>query len=98
MSAPVIYLPEAQTDVDEIYAAYEQRAAGLGERFLEQLQKCTATVSSNPLLYAVLRDNVRAALLRKFPYVVYYRFEAGVVYILAVLRGGRDPQVWMKRV
>jgi plasmid stabilization system protein ParE len=97
MNAPVIYLPEARDDVDATYTAYEQRAAGLGQRFLDQLQTRVDGISANPQLYAVLRDGVRAAPLRRFPYVVYYRFEAGTVYILAVLHGGRDPQTWMRR-
>ena len=37
MSLPVVYLPEAQDDVDAAYAAYEQRLAGLGNRFLAAL-------------------------------------------------------------
>jgi plasmid stabilization system protein ParE len=97
MSAPVIYLPEARADVDAAYTAYEQRAAGLGERFLEQLQDRVVGISANPEMYAVLRDEVRAAALRRFPYVVYYRYEAETVFILAVLHGRRDPQAWMRR-
>jgi plasmid stabilization system protein ParE len=97
MSAPVIYLPEAQTDVDAAYATYEQRRAGLGDRFLDQLRRRVEVISDNSEMYAVLRDEVRAAALRRFPYVVYYRFEAGTVFILAVLHAHRDPQTWMSR-
>jgi plasmid stabilization system protein ParE len=97
MSAPVIYLPEARTDVDGAYAAYERRQPGLGERFLEQLQRRVEGISANPELYAVLQDEIRAAPLRRFPYVVYYRWEAGTVFILAVLHGHQDPHAWMSR-
>ncbi|MCI0465106.1 MAG: type II toxin-antitoxin system RelE/ParE family toxin [Gemmataceae bacterium] len=98
MSAAVIYLPEAQADVDAAYTGYEQRQTGLGERFLEQLRRRVGAINDNPEMYAVLRDEVRAAPLRRFPYVVYYRFEAGTVFILAVLNGRRDPQVAMSRI
>jgi plasmid stabilization system protein ParE len=98
MSASVIYLAEAQEDVDAAYADYEQRRLGLGDRFLEQLRLRVEVISDNPLLYGVLRDEVRAAPLRRFPYVVYYRFEAGTVHILAVLHGRRHPRVWMNRI
>jgi plasmid stabilization system protein ParE len=97
MSAPVIYLPEALADIDAAYAAYEQRAAGLGQRFLDQLQSRVDGIAAGPELYAVLRGGVRAAALRRFPYVVYYRFEAGTVFVLAVLHGGRDPREWLRR-
>jgi plasmid stabilization system protein ParE len=97
MTAPIVYLPEAQTDVDTAYAAYEQRQAGLGERFLEQLRHRVEAIGDNPELYAVLRDEVWAAPLRRFPYIVYYRFETGTVFVLAVLHGHKDPQAWMSR-
>jgi plasmid stabilization system protein ParE len=70
---------------------------GLGDRFLEQLRRRIETIADNPELYTILRDGVRAAPLRRFPYVVYYRFEEGTVFVLAVLHGRRDPQVWMSR-
>ncbi len=97
MSAAIIYLPEARADVDAAYSSYEQRQTGLGERFLERLRSSLATISGNPEMYAVLRDETRAAPLRRFPYVIYYRIEAGAVVILAVVHGHRDPQVWMRR-
>src|SRR5438067_1696546 len=98
MNARVIYLPDARTDVDGAYEYYEQRQLGLGERFLEQLQIRVDTISQHPEQYAILRDEVRAAPLRRYPYVVYYRFEAGTVFILAVLHGHRNPQAWMNRI
>jgi plasmid stabilization system protein ParE len=97
MNAPVIYLAEAQADIDAAYAAYERQRPGVGSRFLDRLRERVAGISANPHLYAVLRFAVRAARVHRFPYVVYYRFEAGTVYILAVLHGGREPQVWMRR-
>jgi plasmid stabilization system protein ParE len=97
MTAPVIYLAEAQADVDAAYATYEQRNTGLGERFLERLQHRVEAVRSNPEMYAVLHDGVRAAPLRRFPYVVYYRWGADTVFVMAVLHGHRDPQVWKNR-
>ncbi len=97
MRYPVVYLPEARTDVDAAYASYEQRQTGLGERFLEQLRLRVEGIAGNPALYANLRDGVRAGPLRRFPYVVYYQWEAGTVFILAVLHGHRDPKAWQSR-
>lgn len=97
MSATIIYLPEAKTDVLIAHSSYEQRQAGLGDRFLAQLDHRLDVISANPELYAVLQDEVRAAPLNKFPYVVYYRIETEANYILAVLHGHQDPRHWMLR-
>jgi hypothetical protein len=49
MSLPVVYLPEAQDDIDAAYAEYEQRLTGLGERFLDALRIWwTGSVTTRP--------------------------------------------------
>jgi plasmid stabilization system protein ParE len=97
MSLPVVYLPEAQDDVDAAYADYERRLAGLGDRFLEALRDKVDQIRANPALYGVLHQDVRAAPLRRFPYVVYYRAEASRVVIIAVQHGRRSSQAWQGR-
>ena len=97
MSWPITYLPDARDDVARSYAAYEQRRVGLGEQFLDLSRQRVEVICSNPEIYAVVRGNVRAAALRQFPYVVYYRFENDRVFVLAVLHGHRDPETWHNR-
>ena len=97
MSLPAVYLPEAQDDVDAAYAGYEQRLAGLGERFLEALRDQVDRICANPALYGVLHQDVRAAPMRRFPYIVYYRQEASMVVIIAVQHGRRSWRAWQRR-
>ena len=70
MSLPVAYLPEAQDDIDAAYAQYEQRLAGLGDRFLEKLHEVVEQIADNPTLFGTVHQDVRAALMRRFPQVV----------------------------
>jgi plasmid stabilization system protein ParE len=98
MSLPIVFLPEAQDDVDGAYAGYEQRSIGLGDRFLEALRDQLDRIQANPALYGVLHQDVRAAPLRKFPYVVYYRAEASRTLILAVQHGRRSSRAWRGRI
>ena len=98
MSLSVIYLPEARDDIDATYASYEQQQVGLGDRFLEKLREKVDQISANPLLYAILHQDVRAAPLRRFPYVIYYRADDTMVLILAVLHGRRSSQAWQRRI
>jgi plasmid stabilization system protein ParE len=98
MSWPVAYLPEARDDIDEAYGGYEVRSAGLGDRFLETLREHVDRIRENPALYGEFYQGVRAALLRRFPYVVYYRAEAERVVIIAVQHGRRSFRAWRGRV
>jgi plasmid stabilization system protein ParE len=98
MSMPVVYLPEALDDVDAAYAAYEQQQVGLGDRFLAALQDRIDQVALNPALYGVFYQDVRAAPVKRFPYVVYYRAESGRVLVVAVQHGGRAASAWQGRI
>jgi len=98
MSVPVAYLPEAEDDIDAAYAYYEQRLTGLGDRFLQALRDRLDRIQDNPALYSIFYQDVRAAPLRRFPYVVYYRLEDQRVLIIAVQHGRRSSQAWQDKV
>jgi plasmid stabilization system protein ParE len=98
MSLPVVYLPEAEDDIAYVHAAYELQRTGLGDQFLESLRKQIDRVESNPYLYGILKGDVRATPLRRFPYIVYYRIQTADVLVIAVLHGRRSSRVWQRRV
>jgi plasmid stabilization system protein ParE len=98
MSLPVVYLPEARDDIDAAYTAYEQRLAGLGDQFLEALREQVDRIRDNPGLFGLFYQDVRAAPLRRFPHVVYYRAEPAQVVVVAVQHGRRSSRGWQGRV
>jgi plasmid stabilization system protein ParE len=48
-------------------------------------------------MYGIVWQNVRAARLRRFTYVVYYRVHDDRVEVLAVMHGSRDASGWQAR-
>jgi len=54
-------------------------------------------IADSPFKYQDLRSGIRRALVRRFPYAVYFAVEAGVAVVLAVLHVGRDPAEWQQR-
>jgi plasmid stabilization system protein ParE len=98
MSLPVAFLPEAEEDIDEAFTWYESQLPGLGDRFLEALAKVIERIADNPQFYAVLRRDVRAGVLRRFPYVVYYRDRGTDGLVIAVQHGRRSSRAWRGRV
>ena len=97
MSVPAVYLVEAEDDVVETHAAYEKSQPGLGDRFLISLQYRVQQIQSTPKLYGVFRRDIRAAPLRGFPYIVYYRDRGTDVLIVAVQHGRRIARGWQGR-
>jgi plasmid stabilization system protein ParE len=47
--------------------------------------------------YQDLRLGIRRALLRRFPYAVYFAVDGDVVVVIAVLHASRDPAEWQRR-
>jgi plasmid stabilization system protein ParE len=71
---------------------------GLGVEFAEHVQAVFDRISAMPeLLHAVVYRDMRKALVRKFPYSVFYRIKPGRVIVLAVFHGKQDPNIWKTR-
>ena len=89
--------PRADLDVTAAFEWYEKEQAGLGQEFLSELRATYDRVADAPLQYQYLRSGIRRALLRRFPYAVYFAVEGDVVVVLTVLHASRDPAEWQRR-
>lgn len=59
--------PEAEADLAEAFAWYEERRAGLGGEFLKEVRAVLDAVAEFPLQHSVIYRDVRRALPRRFP-------------------------------
>ncbi len=84
MIEQVIFTPEADDDVSEAYAWYENREPGLGEDFLRCVESCTRGLQRHPEMYPVAVDEFRHAPVRRFPFEVFYEPTADRITIYAV--------------
>ncbi len=98
MSRPLVFPPEAHDDINDTYRWYERQRSGLGDDFLDALEDVFRRLRTNPEVHPVISHGVRRALIRRFPYKVFYRVHADRVEILAVHHGRRDPKAWQDRV
>ena len=97
MSLVAILDPEAQAEFDEGYDYYESRKACLGEAFADAVQQILARIGVMPQTHTAVFGDVRRAVVRGFPYCVYYREEASRVRVLSVFHTSRDPSIWQAR-
>jgi toxin ParE1/3/4 len=97
MSGQLRVRPEAEQDVREACAWYDEHQPGLAERFLMSLEAAFAAVQRNPASNRTVLRDVRRVLLRRFPFCVFYRETPGEVTVVAVLHAARDPRTWRSR-
>ena len=97
MSTPVIYRRLARAEFDDAVDWYEQQQAGLGDRFADAVHGVIARISANPNLHRVVHKDIRRAIVRGWPYVIYYRIEPNQVVVTSVFHSKRNPKVWQSR-
>jgi plasmid stabilization system protein ParE len=86
---------DALDDLNGGFRFYEAQEPELGDYFLSQLRadidglKVTAGIHRQPY------RNLHRLLSRRFPYAIYYEFEADTALVIAVVDCRRDPN-WIK--
>lgn len=98
MLEKVIFTPEAADDVAEAYAWYEEREPGLGEDFLRCVEACLLLVLRNPRLFPCALDDFRRALIRRFPFEIFYEPTPEGLVIYSVFHCSQDPGKWRRRL
>jgi plasmid stabilization system protein ParE len=97
-SAPrVTVLPAAEAEITEAFRWYEDKSEGLGSEFMRALDATLATVQRGPALFAAVHKQVRRAMLRRFPYGVFYLHEGDQIIVIACFHASRDPKQWQDR-
>ena len=89
--------PSVDLDVEAACEWYENERAGLGIEFLDELRATYNRIADGPLKYQELRGGIHRALLRRFPYAVYFAIDGDIVVVVAVLHASRDPAEWQRQ-
>jgi plasmid stabilization system protein ParE len=97
VSLPVILRHDAEVDIQEARDQLESIRAGLGNQFLARVREVLARIEKMPELHGKAWEDVRAARLKQFRYIVYFIVLADRVEVLAVLHSARDPSSWQSR-
>lgn len=82
----------------QAYDWYERQQPGLGHRFMRALAGAIETILERPMSFPDVHRGVRRAILKKFPYGVFFRRPNHVVRVIAVYDLHRNPKGWQRRV
>lgn len=88
-------LASAIKDYIEAYEWYENKQAGLGERFLKEVRLKIDAIAQYPEVYGSKgRIGFREAKVPYFPYIIIYKMykQDGVILITAVHHAKKHPR------
>jgi plasmid stabilization system protein ParE len=87
----------AATDLTDAHDWYEAQSSGLGAEFLRAVDAAFAAVQRSPASFPAVSGRTRRALLRRFPYGVFFIAAGDEVVVLAVVHSRQHPRVWQSR-
>jgi plasmid stabilization system protein ParE len=97
MSLPLIVNPLAEQDLVEAKTWYDEQRQGLGAEFLDCVNDVFDTIRRMPELYGRVHHDIRRALVKRFPYGIFYRIDETQITVVAVYHASRDPRSWQAR-
>ncbi len=98
MKRELILRQEAEQDLVEAHAWYEERVPGLGAEFLAAVEQTLEYIQGNPDRFPLIYREVHRALISRFPYGVFFVFNDQRISILAIMHAAREPGKWRQRL
>jgi plasmid stabilization system protein ParE len=93
----VVVTEAAELDINAAAVWYEREAVGLGRQFLDAVTATLKRIENNPQQFPLVYGDKRRALLKRFPYGLYFRVEPTVAVVVGCFHGHRNPKAWQSR-
>jgi toxin ParE1/3/4 len=94
----VEYHPAVEAELMEIRRYYEERSPGLGTQFVDEFERQVLLLAAAPERWMVIKADVRRCLMRRFPYIIYFRrFDTDLLMITVVKHQRRHPDFGRER-
>jgi toxin ParE1/3/4 len=99
----VVLLAEAEAELYDAAAWYDERHTGLGNELVRAVYEALEVICETPQAWPRWPGvpgripPIRRFLLTRFPYAIAYQAHEDVIAVLAVVHGKRRPLYWVGR-
>jgi toxin ParE1/3/4 len=93
MTLPIVFRRIAQIELDEAVSWYENKQVGVGREMRIEIEKHLEQIAKQPQRFRRIRRDVRRAVLRRFPYSIYFLHETDSIIVLAIFHARKAPQI-----
>ncbi len=97
--ASIRLLRRAEADLEEASAWYQAQSPQAARRFEAAVTATLQRIAAAPELYARVDEQHRLCPVRKFPYLIVYRYQplADEVVVIAAAHVSQDPPAWQSK-
>jgi toxin ParE1/3/4 len=89
--------PMAEIEMNEAAEYYEVREPGLGNAFIDEVERAINSILQNPDSAQVILKSIRRKILWRFPYSLMYSINVDTIRVLSVASQKRRPFYWRYR-
>ena len=91
MAYNVVFSPLARLELLQADDWYSQTDIQISVAFYADVARTEQFLKNSPYLYAKTEGDIRRAVLKRFPYSLFYTIDDQVVTVLSVFHQNRDP-------
>lgn len=90
--------PEALQEYEDSALYYYSVSPLVAGRFVVEIEKAIRRMRRHPTAWAMVDEDVRRCLVKRFPFGIYFTIESDHLLIVAVMHLSRRPGYWKGRV
>jgi plasmid stabilization system protein ParE len=92
------FKPEAEAELVEARAWYSLQRQGLDAQLMMRIDEALQRILQAPEAYPTVYRQLRRAVIRQFPFAIFYEMTTDEVRVIAVFHSRRDPNSLKSRV
>lgn len=89
--------PFAELELDDAKEWYNLQQDNLGDRFVNKIDKIIIRINENPFQFPKEKKQIRKAVIKLYPYVIFFYVTENVINVFAIFHTSRNPMIWKKR-
>jgi len=86
------FLDAAAEELEEVFQYYDSQRVGLGHEFLREVGDILDIIEKFPQSWPVIYGESRRALIKRFPFGLFYYIDDRLIVVTAVMDLRKDPK------
>jgi toxin ParE1/3/4 len=86
------FVPEADAELAEARVWYQSQREGLDVALMLRIDEALDRVIENPSAFPLVHRQLRRAIVRQFPFAIFYEVNESEIVVLAVFHSRRNPK------
>jgi plasmid stabilization system protein ParE len=92
------FVPEAETELAEARIWYGLQRDGLDVELMQRIDETLQRISNAPRRYPRVHRQLRRAIVKQFPFGIFYEVTTDEILVFAVFHSRRDPKQLTSRL